>query len=92
VSVLVIPVVVTFAILFIPLLSVAVITISTDFAFLFFIVCVTVGGVLSIFVTDKLATLVESDPWFVLSILLAYIVLFVSIVNAVVYFVQVLLS
>ena len=57
-SVLVIPVVVTFAILFIPLLSVAVITISTDFAFLFFIVCVTVGGVLSIFVTDKLATLV----------------------------------
>ena len=42
--------------------------------------------------TDKLATLVESDPWFVLSILLAYIVLFVSIVNAVVYFVQVLLS
>ena len=45
-SVLVIPVVVTFAILFIPFLSVAVITISTDFAFLFFIVCVTVGGVL----------------------------------------------
>ena len=44
------------------------------------------------FVTVKLATLVLSDPWFVLSILLAYIVLFVSIVNAVVYFVQVLLS
>ena len=80
-SVLVIPVVVTFAILFIPFLSVAVITISTDFAFLFFIVCVTVGGVLSIFVTDKLATLVESDPWFVLSILLAYIVLLFSIVT-----------
>ena len=40
----------------------------------------------------KLATLVLSDPWFVLSILLAYIVLFVSIVNAVVYVDQVLLS
>ena len=40
-------------------------------------------------ITDKLATLVESDPWFVLSILLAYIVLFVSIVNAVVYVDQV---
>ena len=32
---------------------------------------------MSIFVTVRLATLVESDPWFVLSILLAYIVLFV---------------
>ena len=57
-----------------------------------FVPNVTVGPALSIFVTDKLVTLVESDPWFVLSILLAYIVLFVSIVNAVVYFVQVLLS
>ena len=57
-----------------------------------FVPNVTVGCVLSIFVTVRLATLVLSDPWFVLSILLAYIVLFVSIVNAVVYFVQVLLS
>ena len=46
-----------------------------------FVPNVTVGPALSIFVTDKLATLVESDPWFVLSILLAYIVLFVSIVS-----------
>ena len=49
-----------------------------------FVPNVTVGCVLSIFVTVRLATLVESDPWFVLSILLAYIVLFVSIVSGVV--------
>ena len=42
-----------------------------------FVPNVTVGPALSIFVTVRLATLVESDPWFVLSILLAYIVLFV---------------
>ena len=46
-----------------------------------FVPNVTVGPALSIFVTVRLATLVESDPWFVLSILLAYIVLFVSIVS-----------
>ena len=46
-----------------------------------FVPNVTIGCVLSIFVTVRLATLVESDPWFVLSILLAYIVLFVSIVS-----------
>ena len=81
VSTFVIPVVVTFVMLFIPDSSVAVITISTDFAFLFVILCVTVGAILSIFVTDKLATLVLSEPWFVLSILLAYIVLLLSIVT-----------
>ena len=46
-----------------------------------FVPNVTVGCVLSIFVTVRLATLVESDPWFVLSMLLAYIVLLFSIVT-----------